>query len=51
VGQPLVPKQLFDTVKADGLRSARIPVTCSGHAHQRPNLTDHDNVLARFQAD
>lgn len=39
MGQPLVPKQLFDTVKADGLRSARIPVTCSGRGRERTCVT------------
>ncbi|MEY9857064.1 endoglucanase [Catenulispora sp. GAS73] len=30
-GNPLVTKQLFDTLKAQGFRSVRIPVTWSGH--------------------
>lgn len=30
-GNPLVTKALFDTVKAQGFRSVRIPVTWSGH--------------------
>jgi endoglucanase len=90
-GNPLVTKQLFDTVKADGFRSVRIPVTWSGHQSTTAPYTidpvwmarvkqvvdwaiadglyvdlnvhhdswqwiasmptDHDNVLARFNAD
>jgi endoglucanase len=90
-GNPLVTKQLFDTVKADGFRSVRIPVTWSGHQSATAPYTidatwlarvkqvvdwaiadglyvdlnvhhdswqwiadmttDHDTVLARFQAD
>ncbi|QUQ65476.1 cellulase family glycosylhydrolase [Kutzneria sp. CA-103260] len=30
-GNPLVTKQLFDTVRANGFHSVRIPVTWSGH--------------------
>ncbi len=89
-GNPLITKQLFDTVKADGFRSVRIPVTWGIHASATAPYaidptwmarvkqvvdwaladglyvvlnvhhdswqwissmpTDHDNVVARFEA-
>jgi endoglucanase len=90
-GNPKVTKQLFDTIRAQGFRSVRIPVTWSGHQSATAPYTidaawmarvrqvvdwaladglrvdlnvhhdswqwitnmpsDHDNVLARFDAD
>jgi endoglucanase len=48
-GNPLVTKQLFDTVKADGFRSVRIPVTWSGHQSAAAPYTIDPKWMARVK--
>lgn len=48
-GNPLITKQLFDTAKADGFRSVRLPVTWSGHQSATAPYTIDPTWLARVK--
>ncbi len=48
-GNPLVTKQLFDTVKAQGFHSVRIPVTWSGHQSTTAPYTIDPTWMARVK--
>jgi endoglucanase len=46
-GNPLVTKSLFDTIRSQGFRSVRIPVTWGGHASATAPYTIDPKFLAR----
>jgi endoglucanase len=48
-GNPLVTKQLFDTLKAEGFRSVRIPVTWGIHASATAPYTIDPTWMARVK--
>lgn len=48
-GNPLVTKKLFDTVKADGFRSVRIPVTWSNYQSATAPYTIDPKWMARVK--
>ncbi len=48
-GNPLVTKQLFDTLRADGFRSVRIPVTWSSHQSATAPYTIDATWMARVK--
>ncbi|SOD91487.1 Aryl-phospho-beta-D-glucosidase BglC, GH1 family [Streptomyces sp. Ag109_G2-15] len=48
-GQPLITKQLFDTLKAQGFRSVRIPVTWSGHQSATAPYTIDPKWMSRVK--
>jgi aryl-phospho-beta-D-glucosidase BglC (GH1 family) len=48
-GNPLTTKALFDTIRAQGFRSVRIPVTWSGHASATAPYTIDATFMARVK--
>ncbi|WP_225848976.1 cellulase family glycosylhydrolase [Streptomyces sp. HPF1205] len=48
-GNPLVTKSLFDTVRAQGFRSVRIPVTWAGHEGPAPDYTIDPAFMSRVK--
>jgi aryl-phospho-beta-D-glucosidase BglC (GH1 family) len=48
-GNPLVTKQLFDTVKAEGFRSVRVPVTWSSYQSATAPYTIDPKWMARVK--
>ncbi|GAA3437585.1 cellulase family glycosylhydrolase [Kutzneria kofuensis] len=48
-GNPLTTKALFDTIRAEGFRSVRIPVTWSGHASATAPYTIDPTFMARVK--
>jgi endoglucanase len=48
-GNPLTTKALFDTIRAQGFHSVRIPVTWSGHASATAPYTIDPTFLARVR--
>jgi endoglucanase len=48
-GNPLVTKSLFDTVRAEGFRSVRIPVTWTGHQGAAPDYTVDPAFMSRVK--
>jgi endoglucanase len=48
-GNPPITKQMFDTVRAQGFNSVRIPVTWSNHQGSVPNYTIDPTYMSRIK--